>query len=264
MQQQTPLMTQYYKVKEANPDTILLFRVGDFFETFENDAKIASKVLGITLTRRANGAAEDVPLAGFPHHAIDTYLPKLVRAGYRVAVCEQVENPRFAKGIVKREVIEVVTPGVTLSDLLLDHKKNNYLLSVYKKDEIAGLSFCDISTGEFYTFEIPFPLVSQQIESISPAEILIQKKDKDLLSPLISKINSSIRITKLEDWIFNFEYAKDLLLMQFKTVNLKGFGVEGLTAGIISCGAVLNYLQETQKANLSHLNKVSIYNPSEY
>ncbi len=264
MQQQTPLMTQYYKVKEANPDTILLFRIGDFFETFDQDAKIASKVLGITLTRRANGAAGDVPLAGFPHHAIDTYLPKLVRAGYRVAVCEQVENPKFAKGIVKREVIEVVTPGVTLSDKLLDHKKNNYLLSIYKKDEIAGLSFCDISTGEFYCFEIPASMIGQQVESISPAEILVQKREKEYLTSLVNKINPSIRITKLDDWIFNFEYAKDLLLMQFKTVNLKGFGVEALTAGIISCGAVLNYLQETQKANLSHLNKVSIYNPSEY
>ncbi len=264
MQQQTPLMTQYYKVKEANPDTILLFRIGDFFETFDQDAKIASKVLGITLTRRANGAAGDVPLAGFPHHAIDTYLPKLVRAGYRVAVCEQVENPKFAKGIVKREVIEVVTPGVTLSDKLLDHKRNNYLLSIYKKDEIAGLSFCDISTGEFYCFEIPASMIGQQVESISPAEILVQKRDKEYLTNLVHKINPSIRITKLDDWIFNFEYAKDLLLMQFKTVNLKGFGVEALTAGIISCGAVLNYLQETQKANLSHLNKVSIYNPSEY
>jgi DNA mismatch repair protein MutS len=264
MQQQTPLMTQYYKVKEANPDTILLFRIGDFFETFDEDAKTASKVLGITLTRRANGAAEDVPLAGFPHHAIDTYLPKLVRAGYRVAVCEQVENPKFAKGIVKREVIEVVTPGVTLSDKLLDHKKNNYLLSIYKKDEIAGISFCDVSTGEFYCFEIPSSQIVQQIESISPSEVLVQKKDKDYLTQLIHKINSTIRITKLDDWIFNFEYAKDLLLMQFKTVTLKGFGVESLTTGIISCGAILNYLLETQKANLSHLNKVSVYNPSEY
>jgi DNA mismatch repair protein MutS len=264
MQQQTPLMTQYYKVKEANPDAILLFRIGDFFETFDEDAKTASKVLGITLTKRANGAAEDVPLAGFPHHAIDTYLPKLVRAGYRVAVCEQVENPKFAKGIVKREVIEVVTPGVTLSDKLLDHKKNNYLLSIYKKDDIAGLSFCDISTGEFYCFEIPSSQIAQQIESISPSEVLVQKRDKEYLTALVHKINSTIRVTKLDDWIFNFEYAKDLLLMQFKTVNLKGFGVESLTTGIISCGAVLNYLQETQKANLSHLNKVSIFNPSEY
>jgi DNA mismatch repair protein MutS len=261
---QTPLMAQYYKVKEANPDTILLFRIGDFFETFEEDAKIASKVLGITLTRRANGAAEDVPLAGFPHHAIDSYLPKLVRAGYRVAVCEQVENPKFAKGIVKREVVEVVTPGVTLSDKLLDHKKNNYLMGIFIRDEIAGISFADVSTGEYFTFEVPESEVSQQIESISPAEIVIRKSEKDFFAKLISKINSSIRITKLDDWIFNFDYANELLLMQFKTVNLKGFGIENLHNGIIAAGAVLNYLQETQKVNLSHLNSISLYNPSEF
>ena len=262
--QQTPLMAQYFKIKEANPDTILLFRVGDFFETFDEDAKLASKVLGITLTKRSNGAAGNVPLAGFPHHAIDTYLPKLVRAGYRVAVCEQTENPKFAKGIVKREVVEVVTPGVTLSDKLLDHKKNNYLLAVYIKNEIAGISFSDISTGEFYTFEVIESDFSQQIESIAPSEILIQKKDKDYLIPLIHKINSSIRVTKIDDWIFNYEYAKELLLMQFKTVNLKGFGVENLTDGIIAGGVILNYLQETQKSNLSHLNSISLYNYSDY
>jgi DNA mismatch repair protein MutS len=261
---QTPLMAQFFKIKEAHPDTILLFRVGDFFETFDEDAKLASKVLGITLTRRSNGAAGDVPLAGFPHHAIDTYLPKLVRAGLRVAVCEQVENPKFAKGIVKREVIEVVTPGVAFSDKLLDHKKNNYLMSICIKDDFAGISFCDISTGEFYTFEVPSASVQQQVESISPSEILVQKKDKDYLTQLIQKINPSIRITKIDDWIFNFEYAKDMLVMQFKTVTLKGFGVEGLITGIISCGVILNYLQETQKTNLSHLNKVSLHNPSDY
>ncbi|MCF8357083.1 MAG: DNA mismatch repair protein MutS, partial [Melioribacteraceae bacterium] len=147
-------MTQYYKIKEQNKDTVLLFRVGDFFETFEDDAKIASKVLGITLTKRANGAAEHVPLAGFPHHAIDTYLPKLVRAGYRVAVCEQVEDPKQAKGIVKRDVVEVVTPGVALSDKLLDHKKNNYVAAIYLESEFVGISFSDISTGEFFTYQI--------------------------------------------------------------------------------------------------------------
>ena len=262
--QQTPLMAQYSKIKQANPDTILLFRMGDFFETFEEDAKIAAKVLGITLTKRANGAAGEVPLAGFPHHAIDSYLPKLVRAGYRVAVCEQVENPKFAKGIVKREVIEVVTPGVAFSDKLLDHKKNNYLMAVCIKDEIAGISFSDISTGEFYAYEIPSNLVQQQIESVSPSEILVQKKDKDDLGKIANKINSSIRLTKIDDWIFNFEYAKDLLIMQFKTVTLKGFGIENFTTGIIASGVILNYLQETQKANLSHLNKVSAYNPSDY
>jgi len=262
--QQTPLMAQYFKIKEANPDTILLFRVGDFFETFEEDAKTASKVLGITLTKRANGAASHVALAGFPHHAIDTYLPKLVRAGYRVAICEQMENPKFAKGIVKREVVEVVTPGVALSDKLLDHKKNNYLLTVSIKDEIAGISFADISTGEFYTFEVPENEFKQQLESISPAEILIKKKDKDYLIPIISKSSPSLRITKIDDWIFNYEYGKELLLMQFNTVNLKGFGIEKLFSGIIAAGVVLNYLQETQKVNLTHLNRISVYNPSEF
>ncbi|MDR3609290.1 MAG: DNA mismatch repair protein MutS [Ignavibacteriaceae bacterium] len=264
MQTQTPLMSQYNKIKQAYPDTILLFRMGDFFETFEEDAKIASKVLGITLTKRGNGMAEDTPLAGFPHHALDTYLPKLVRAGYRVAVCEQIENPKFAKGIVKREVIEVVTPGVAFSDKLLDHKRNNYLMGVCIRDSITGISFCDISTGEFYTYEVPLSHLPQQIETINPAEILIPKKDKDYLTTLISKLDHSIKITKLDDWIYNYEYAKELLIMQFKTVNLKGFGIESLIAGIISCGAVLNYLQETQKANLSHLQNVSVYNPSEY
>ena len=267
---QTPLMSQYYKVKEAHPDTILLFRMGDFFETFEEDAKIASKVLGITLTKRANGAAGEVPLAGFPHHAIDTYLPKLVRAGYRVAVCEQIENPKFAKGIVKRDVIEVVTPGVAFSDKLLDHKKNNYLMAICIKsssndsDGEAGVAFSDISTGEFYAYEIPALLIQQQIESISPSEILVQKKDKEYLERMIHKINPTIRVTKIDDWIFNFEYAKDLLIMQFKTVTLKGFGIENFIPGIIASGVILNYLQETQKANLSHLNKISAYNPSEY
>jgi len=260
----TPLMAQYYKIKQANPDTILLFRVGDFFETFEDDAKTASKVLGITLTRRANGAAEEVPLAGFPFHAIDTYLPKLVRAGYRVAVCEQVENPKFAKGLVKREVIEVVTPGVTLSDKLLDHKKNNYLMAICIIENNAGVSFCDISTGEFYTYEVSSNRLGEQIELISPSEILISRKDKEFLSPVIQRINSSIRISRMEDWIFNFDYAKELLLNHFKTVTLKGFGVENLSAGLMAAGAVLNYLQDTQKSNLSHLNKLSVYNPSEY
>ncbi len=262
--QQTPLMAQYFRIKQAHPDTILLFRVGDFFETFEEDAKTASKVLGITLTKRSNGAAEDTPLAGFPHHAIDSYLPKLVRAGYRVAVCEQMENPKFAKGIVKREVVEVITPGVTLSDKLLDHKKNNYLLSIAILEQLCGLSFADVSTGEFYVFEVPLNHLGEQIESINPSELLIPKRDKEFLTKLIEKINPNIRITKLEDWIFNYDFANELLKNHFKTVTLKGFGIENLTAGIISAGATLNYLNETQKVNLTHLNRISLYNPSEY
>lgn len=262
--QQTPLMAQYYKIKQQHPDTILLFRVGDFFETFEDDAKIASKVLGITLTKRSNGAADDVPLAGFPHHAIDAYLPKLVRAGYRVAVCEQMENPKFAKGIVKREVIEVVTPGVTLSDKLLDHKKNNYVLGVFIKDDLVGLSFSDISTGEFYVYETKLGQLTEQIQLINPSEILFHKRDKDYLTKILSKINPEIRLTKIDEWIFNFDYTNELLLNHFKTVTLKGFGIERLQNGIVAAGVVLHYLQETQRVNLSHLNKISIYNPSDY
>ena len=260
----TPLMAQYSKIKESYPDTILLFRMGDFFETFEEDAKIASKVLGITLTKRANGAAEDVPLAGFPHHAIDNYLPKLVRAGYRVAVCEQMENPKFAKGIVKREVIEVVTPGVAISDKLLDHKKNNYLLSIYIEEEIAGISFCDISTGEFSTYEIGRSEIAQQLGSINPSEILIPKKLKQELEPVIQKAAPSCRITKIDDWIFNFDYSSELLMNHFNTKTLKGFGIETFHAAICSAGAALNYLRETQKANLTHINKIARHNPSDY
>jgi DNA mismatch repair protein MutS len=260
----TPLMAQYTRIKENYPDTVLLFRMGDFFETFEEDAKIASKVLGITLTKRANGAAEDVPLAGFPHHAIDSYLPKLVRAGYRVAVCEQLEDPKQAKGIVKRDVVEVVTPGVAFSDKLLDHKKNNYLLSVYFQDEIAGLSFCDISTGEFQTYEVNRNEFSQQMGLINPSEILIPKKSKNELEPIFQKIAPGTRITKIDDWIFNYDFCSELLMNHFNTKTLKGFGIENMHAAICASGAALNYLRETQKANLPHINKISRYNPSDY
>jgi len=261
---ETPLMTQYYKVKEQYPETILLFRIGDFFETFEDDAKIASKVLGITLTKRSNGKADNVPLAGFPHHAIDTYLPKLVRAGFRVAICEQTENPKFAKGIVKREVVEIVTPGVSLSDRILDHKKNNYLLSVVLNNSKAGLSFADISTGEFFCFEIPEIELKSQIENINPSEILVSKSQKNIVEPLLNFSAANIRLTKIDDWIFNLQFAKDLLLDHFKTKTLKGFGVENYSLAIISAGVTLNYLRETQKSQLPHIKNVILYNPSEY
>ncbi len=260
----TPLMAQYHKIKKENPDTILLFRVGDFFETFEEDAKTASKALGITLTKRANGKAGEVPLAGFPHHAIDTYLPKLVKAGFRVAVCEQVENPKFAKGIVKREVVEVVTPGVVFSDKLLEHKKNNYLASIFFDDNSAGVSYCDISTGEFYTYETSILKLSEQIETINPAEIIVSKKQESELSALLARQNISVKLTKIDDWIFSDEYAKDILKEQFKTQTLKGFGIENLSSGIISAGSILHYLKDTQKSNLTHLTKISLYNPTEY
>lgn len=261
---QTPLMAQYFKIKQAHPDTVLLFRMGDFYETFEEDAKIASKVLGITLTKRANGAAGDVPLAGFPHHAVESYLPKLVRAGYRVAICEQVEDPKLAKGIVKREVIEVVTPGVVFSDKVLDLKKNNYLLAVNFSDQISGVAFCDISTGDFSLFEVETTQLIDQIGVIAPAEVLSPRKSKEVISTLLTSAGSEARITKLDDWIFNREYAKEILLKHFGTVNLKGYGAGEMEIALPAAGAVLHYLQETQKANLAHLTKLTVYNPSEY
>ena len=257
-------MNQFSKIKESYPDTLLLFRVGDFYETFEEDAKTASKVLGITLTKRANGAAGEVPLAGFPYHAIDTYLPKLVRAGLRVAICEQTENPKLAKGLVKREVVEIVTPGVAFTDKILDHKKNNFLLAFTVTENILGVSFCDITTGEFQVYETTINAVKQQIELINPSEILIAKKHKDFFATHFNNINETIRITKLDDWVFNYEYANDILLNHFKTKNFKGFGIEQLQTGLISAGAVFHYLSETQKSNLSHINKISRYNSSDY
>jgi DNA mismatch repair protein MutS len=260
----TPLMRQYRQAKENYPDTIMLFRVGDFYETFEEDAKITSKVLGITLTKRANGAVAEVPLAGFPHHAIDTYLPKLVRAGFRVAVCDQLEDPKFAKGIVKRDVTEVVTPGVTLNDKLLESKRNNYLASIYVRDDFAGFSFADISTGEFFTSEFPLSDLKEKIETISPAEILYPKKDKDIIYSLLSIVTDKPVMTKIEDWVFSFDFGYEILIKHFNTNSLKGFGIEDMTIGVIAAGAILNYFLDTQKANLRHIRKVSRFDHGDF
>lgn len=268
---QTPLMRQYSQIKAKYPDTILLFRMGDFFETFEQDAVIASKVLGITLTKRSNGGASEVPLAGFPHHALDNYLPKLVKAGYKVAVCEQLEDPRMARGIVKRDVIEVVTPGITFSDKLLDHKSNNYIAAFFVKDEICGMAFCDISTGEFAASEFPFKQLTLQLDLVNPAEVIISKSQKSLFANVLDLEHNpgtpkerNITVTKLDEWIFNHDYCTELLLSQFKTKSLKGFGIEDLRLGIIAAGAILSYIQETQKGNLAHINKISYYDTADY
>ncbi len=262
-------MRQYSQIKAKYPDTVLLFRMGDFFETFDTDAHIASKVLGITLTKRAHGAASDVALAGFPHHAIDNYLPKLVKAGYKVAVCEQMEDPKLAKGIVKRDVVEVVTPGLTFSDKLLDHKSNNYIACFFVKDERCGFAFCDISTGEFSACEMSFKSIKDQLELINPAEVIISKSQKSLFAGLLDMdpnpvFHNRITITKLDEWIFNHDYCTELLLTQFRTKSLKGFGIEDYPLGIIAAGGILNYINETQKGNLSHINKVSLYDTSDY
>ena len=265
----TPLMKQYAQVKAKYPDTILLFRMGDFFETFEEDAKITSKVLGITITRRGNGAAGEIPLAGFPHHALEAYLPKLLKAGYRVAVCEQLEDPRFAKGIVKRDVIEVVTPGVAYSDKVLDQKQNNYLAAIALPSALAtsqdtvGYAFADVSTAEFFVSGFPFKQLKEQIAAINPSEILVQRRDLESLQQLLKENYKGI-FSKVDDWVFNFDYAYEQLVGHFQTQSLKGYGVEEFKTGVVAAGAIMHYLQETQKTNLLHLKKLTRYDVSEY
>ncbi|MBP6671863.1 MAG: DNA mismatch repair protein MutS [Bacteroidetes bacterium] len=258
-------MKQYASVKAKYPDTILLFRMGDFYETFDEDAKTTSKVLGITLTRRGKaGDVGETPLAGFPYHALETYLPKLLKAGLRVAVCEQLEDPKFAKGIVKRDVVEVVTPGVSFSDKILEQKQNNYLACVALPSAIAaandpiGFSFVDISTGEFYTSEFPFRQLPEILSSIAPAELIVQKRDKEAMQELLRGQYRGI-YTSLDDWLFQFDYGNEKLLQHFKTQSLKGFGIESMSIGIIAAGGAMHYLNETQRANLAHIQKIVPY-----
>ncbi|MCX6133811.1 MAG: DNA mismatch repair protein MutS [Ignavibacteriales bacterium] len=265
----TPLMKQYQQVKAKHPDTILLFRMGDFYETFEEDAKTAARVLGITLTKRGNGAAGEVPLAGFPYHALDAYLPKLLKAGHRVAICEQMEDPRFAVGLVKRDVVEVVTPGVSFSDKVLEQKQNNYLAAVAlpsplaQGDEMIGFAFIDVSTAEFGVTEFPFRNLADQIHVLQPSELLVQKRDLETLESILRDKFRGL-YTKVEDWVYNGDYSYEILVNHFKTQSLKGFGVEHLKTGLVAAGAVMHYLQETQKANLPHLRKVTPFDTSDY
>ncbi|MFP4369149.1 MAG: DNA mismatch repair protein MutS [Candidatus Kapaibacterium sp.] len=264
----TPLMRQYNNIKEKYPETVLLFRLGDFFETFGDDAVITAKACGLTLTRRNNGAAGEMPLAGFPHHQLDAYLPKLVRSGYRVAVCEQLEDPKKAKGIVKRGVVEVVTPGVALYDKLLDAKSNNYLAAVHLEvsgtKQVAGVAFCDISTGEFKTTAVLPAKLNELIESIGPSEILLSKPQKQELLAILRPGEDFAHITALEDWIFSLEFGEEIILRHFGIKNLKGFGMEGLSAEIAASGAVLHYIGETRKGSLPHIKGLGLYNPTDY
>jgi DNA mismatch repair protein MutS len=262
-------MQQYSQVKARYPETILLFRMGDFYETFEEDAKTTAAVLGITLTKRGNGAAGEIPLAGFPHHALEAYLPKLLKAGHRVAVCEQLEDPKFAKGIVKRDVIEVVSPGVAYSDKVLDQKQNNYLAAISLPsaiaagEEMVGLAFVDVSTAEFNVSEFPLRQLAEQIGAHAPAEILVQRRDLAALQQILKGAFRGV-YSKVEDWVFNFDYAYELLVTHFNTQSLKGFGVEEMKQGVIAAGAIMNYLQETQKANLLHLRKLTRHDVLDY
>jgi DNA mismatch repair protein MutS len=251
---ETPLMKQYYNIKTKHPDAILLFRVGDFYETFGEDAIKTSEILGITLTRRANGSASFVELAGFPYHALDTYLPRLVRAGQRVAICEQLEDPKLTKKIVKRGITELVTPGVSLNDNVLNHKENNFLAAVHIDKKIAGIAFLDISTGEFLATEGNIEYVDQMLNNFQPKEVLYEKGNKDLF---LEYFGPKFYTFKLDDWIFTQDAAHDRLLKQFETSSLKGFGVQNLTYGIVAAGAILYYLDITQHEQLGHITSLS-------
>ena len=258
---ETPLMKQYYNIKTKHPDAILLFRVGDFYETFGEDAIRTSEILGITLTRRANGSASFVELAGFPYHALDTYLPRLVRAGQRVAICEQLEDPKLTKKIVKRGIIEMVTPGVLLNENVLNHKENNFLAAVHIDKKIAGVAFLDISTGEFLTSEGTIEYIDQMLNNFQPKEVLFEKGKKDLF---LDYFGPKFYTFKLDDWIFTQEAANDRLLKQFETSSLKGFGVQNLNFGIIAAGAILYYLDITQHEQLGHITSLARIEENRY
>ena len=258
---ETPLMKQYYSIKAVHPDAVLLFRVGDFYETFGEDAIKASGILGITLTRRANGAASYVELAGFPYHAIDSYLPKLVRAGERVAICEQLEDPKLVKGLVKRGVIELVTPGVVMGDNILANKENNFIASVYFGRQKTGVAFLDISTGEFYVAEGTDSYVDKLISNLQPKEVVYQRGFEDRFT---SSFGSRLYTYRLDEWVFSEEVNREKLCKQFGTPSLKGFGIDHFTAGISAAGAILYYLDFTEHRETSHITSISRIDQDDY
>jgi len=251
---ETPLMKQYYAIKAKHPDALLLFRVGDFYETFGDDAITTSEILGIVLTRRANGAASFVELAGFPHHALDTYLPKLVKAGQRVAICEQLEDPKLTKNIVKRGVTELVTPGIAFSDKVLNHKENNFLAALHFDGGLTGVAFLDVSTGEFLADQGKPEYIDKLLQSFRPSEVVVQKNQQRHFQ---ATFPGKYYTTAFEDWVFTREFADDLLLKHFGTVSFKGFGIEELNCGIIAAGAVMHYLSETRHEQIGHINRIS-------
>ena len=251
---ETPLMGQYNRIKQKYPDAILLFRIGDFYETFSTDAVITANVCGIVLTKRANGDNKTMELAGFPHHSLDSYLPKLVKAGYRVAICEQLEDPKLTKTIVKRGVTEIITPGVAISDKLLDHKSNNFLAAIYFEKDLVGLSFLDISTGEFLGAEGSQAYIEKLIQSFNPSEIIFPKSQQKQYKEIF---HEKYYFYAVEDWVFNADYASDKLLMQFETQSLKGFGIAELHLATIAAGAVLHYLSDTEHSNIQHITSIS-------
>lgn len=252
---ETPLMKQYFEMKQQHPDAVLLFRVGDFYETFCDDAITASEILGITLTRRANGAAASIELAGFPHHALDTYLPKLVRAGKRVAICEQLEDPKTTKALVKRGITELVTPGVALTDNVLDHKENNFVAAIHfarnaSARGTAGVAFLDISTGEFLAAEGPMEYIDKLLGNFAPKEVLVERGNKGRLEEFFT---GRYLASELDDWIFTDQSANERLLKQFETSSLKGFGIGRMPLAVVAAGAILHYLDITKHTRTSHI-----------
>src|SRR5689334_20925536 len=257
----TPLMKQYNAIKVKYPGALLLFRVGDFYETFGSDAIAASKVLDIVLTKRGNGSASEIELAGFPHHALDTYLPKLVRAGHRVAICDQLEDPRFVKGIVKRGVTELVTPGVSFNDHVLEKKQNNFLASIHVSKSSVGVAFLDISTGEFYAAQGTENYISKLIQSFNPAEVIFSKAHREKFETQFGEAHATFA---LDDWVYAFDFAHERLINQFKTANLKGFGMDGMNEAIIAAGAILQYLEATEHKDTQHLAAISRIDEEKY
>lgn len=251
---ETPLMKQYFDVKAKHPDAILLFRVGDFYEMYGEDAVIGSEILGIVQTKRANGVAQHVEMAGFPHHALDSYLPKLVRAGKRVAICDQLEDPKMTKKLVKRGITELVTPGVSINDNILNHKENNFLAALHFCKDTCGIALLDISTGEFMTAEGPVDYMDKLLNNFSPKEVLVERNNKKRFE---ESFGTRFFLFELEDWVFTFDAAEDRLLKHFETKNLKGFGVQHLKLGIVASGAILYYLDQTQHTHISHITSLS-------
>ncbi|MEQ1623283.1 MAG: DNA mismatch repair protein MutS, partial [Sediminibacterium sp.] len=249
----TPLMQQHRAIKQQYPDAILLFRVGDFYETFGEDAIISARVLGITLTKRNNGSASASELAGFPHHALDTYLHKLVKAGYRVAICDQLEDPKSVKGIVKRGVTELVTPGIATNDKLLDQNSNNFLAALHIQEDQMGIAFLDISTGEFFVAEGNADYMDKLLQSLKPSEVIFQrshqKQFKELFGPKFYTYH-------LDSWVFDESFATESLLKHFQTHSLKGFGIEKMSMAITAAGAILYYLKQTEHPHLQHISSV--------
>ena len=250
----TPMMKQFYELKAKHPDAVMLFRCGDFYETYSEDAIVASEILGITLTKRANGQAKHIEMAGFPFHALDTYLPKLVRAGKRVAICDQLEDPKLTKKLVKRGITELVTPGVAINDNVLSYKENNFLAAVHFGKSTCGVAFLDISTGEFLTAEGPFDYIDKLLNNFAPKEVLFERGKRGMFE---GNFGSKFFTFELEDWVFTENSSREKLLKHFETKNLKGFGVEHLKNGIIASGAILQYLDMTQHYQIGHITSLS-------